>query len=61
MLLNEIQKLQRTNTAQTAQIRDLELARAQMQQQMAELGDLKQELHAALRQLKPKGEMLAQR
>jgi hypothetical protein len=61
MLLNEIQKVQRTNTAQTAQIRDLELARAQMQQQMAELGDLKQELHAALRQLKVQGELLAQR
>lgn len=32
-----------------------------MQQQMAELDDPRQELQAALRQIKAKGEMLAQR
>jgi septal ring factor EnvC (AmiA/AmiB activator) len=47
--------------AQDADIRDLKTQREEMQKQLAELNDLKQELHAALRQLKAQGELVAQR
>jgi septal ring factor EnvC (AmiA/AmiB activator) len=75
MLLNELQKQQATiktqtekldvlsarNGAQAAEIRDLKMLREEMQKQLAELNDLKQELHAAIRQRNSKDELLAQR
>jgi hypothetical protein len=68
MLLNEMQKQERTvdalakmaaeqaqvNAAQAAQIRDLK-------HQVAELDDLKREMHAALKQLVSKDRLVAQR
>jgi hypothetical protein len=51
MLLNEMQK---KNAAQDEEIRGLK-------QQVAELNDLKQELHAALLKLRAKDEFVAQR
>ncbi len=60
MLLNEIQQQQRTNTAQAARIHDLEHQHAEMQQQLAELADLKLEMRAALLQLPAKGTLVAQ-
>jgi cell division septum initiation protein DivIVA len=47
MLLNEVQQ-------QAAEIRDLK-------RQVQELSDLKQELHAALQQLKPTDNLMARR
>jgi polyhydroxyalkanoate synthesis regulator phasin len=72
MLLNEMQQQQRINAAQTAEINHLKQeqelqAAAQsaqirgLQQQVAKLNDLKQELHAAIRQLQSKGDFVAQR
>jgi hypothetical protein len=54
MLLNEVQQQQSKMTAQNAKIGDLE-------RQLAELTDLKQELHAALAKLQSNGELVAQR
>jgi hypothetical protein len=54
MLLNEAQKQQARIAAQAAQIRDLN-------EQVAKLDRLGQELGAALRQLQAKGEIVAQR
>jgi hypothetical protein len=54
MLLNEAQRQQLTIAAQAAEIRELK-------QQMAELKDFKQELHAVLIKLQTKGELVAQR
>ncbi len=54
MLLNEIQKQQRINSAQAAKIRELK-------GQVAELNDLKQEMRAALLKLQSKDKLVAQR
>ena len=54
MLLNEVQQ-------QAAEIRYLRQQHEEIQKQVAELSGLKQELCAALRQLKSKDELVAQR
>jgi hypothetical protein len=57
MLLNEMQKQQRINEAQFAEMRDLKL-------QVAELKDLKERMavmSAALQKLQPKDAIVAQR
>ena len=61
MLLNEMQKQQSTIAAQTSEIHDLEAQNAETRKQLAELGDLKKELNAALRELKSKDSLVAQR
>jgi Chaperone of endosialidase len=61
MLLNEMQKQQSTIAAQTSEIHDLEAQNAETRKQLAELGDLKEELNAALRELKSKDSLVAQR
>jgi hypothetical protein len=54
MLLNEVQRQQRINTGQAAEIRALK-------EQVVELNNLKTEITAALQQLKSKDRLLAQR
>ncbi len=54
MLLNEMQQQQRINSAQAAEIRELK-------GQVAELNDLKEEMHAALLKLQNKDQLVAQR
>jgi hypothetical protein len=61
MLLNEMQKQQQVNAEQSAKIASLEQQHADMQKQLAELHDLKQELNAALGELKSKQAIVAQR
>jgi len=60
MLLNEMQKEQTTIAAQTTEIRDLEAQNAETRKELAELNDLKNELNAAVRELK-KDKLTAQR
>jgi Chaperone of endosialidase len=54
MLLNEVQKQQRISSAQAAEIRELK-------GQVAELNNLKEEMRAALQELKSKDQLVAQR
>jgi hypothetical protein len=54
MLLNEVQQQQTTIAAQAAQLHDV-------QQELAELKNLKQELHGALLELHAKDDVIAQR
>jgi trimeric autotransporter adhesin len=54
MLLNEMQQQQRINSAQAAEIRELK-------GQAAELNNLKEEMRAALQELKSKDQLVAQR
>ena len=61
MLLNEMQKQQSTIAAQTSEIHVLETQNAETRKQLAELNDLKKELNAALRELKSKDSLVAQR
>jgi hypothetical protein len=61
MLLNEMQKQQATIAAQTAEIHTLEAQSAETQKQLAELNDLKKELNAAIREVKSKDSLVAQR
>ncbi len=61
MLLNEMQKQQSTIAAQTSEIHVLETQNAETRKQLAELTDLKKELNAALRELKSKDSLVAQR
>ena len=61
MLLNEMQKQQSTIAAQTSEIHVLEAQNAETRKQLAELTDLKKELNAALRELKSKDSLTAQR
>ncbi len=61
MLLNEMQKQQSTIAAQNSEIHVLEAQNAETRKQLAELNDLKKELNAALRELKSKDSLVAQR
>lgn len=75
LLLNEMQQQQRKNdaqaariaaqdahlAAQAAQMRDLKQQQLRMQQQMVELKTLNQATQTALRRLKAKAELVAQR
>jgi hypothetical protein len=59
MLLNEMQKQQRLNLAQAAEIRALKTQQKEMQKQLTELHDLKELLHAAVGQTQSRGEFIA--
>ncbi len=59
MLLNEMQKQQRLNLAQAAEIRALKTRQRDMQKQLTELRDLTDLLHAAVRQTESRGEFIA--
>ena len=61
MLLNEAQLERRQMAAQEATIKAQAERIGELTQQVAELNDLKQELHAALRQMKAKDQLVAQR
>jgi trimeric autotransporter adhesin len=61
MLLNEMQKEQTTIAAQATEIQSLEAQNAETRKALAELNDLKNELNAALHDLKSKDKLTAQR
>jgi trimeric autotransporter adhesin len=61
MLLNEMQKERTTIAAQATEIQTLEAQNAETRKELAELNDLKNELNAALRELKSKDKLTAQR
>jgi hypothetical protein len=61
MLLNEMQRQQRINAAQAAENRDLRRQHVELQKQVAQLNDLKEELHAAIRQLRSDDRLTAGR
>jgi hypothetical protein len=61
MLLNEMQKERTTIAAQATEIQTLEAQNAETRKELAELNDLKNELNAALHDLKSKDKLTAQR
>jgi hypothetical protein len=61
MLLNEMQKERTTIAAQATEIQSLEAQNAETRKALAELNDLKNELNAALHDLKSKDKLTAQR